>query len=330
MRNLLLGQVSVLIAAVLTAASLAAPAAAEEPETVLYSFCAHVVGKNCTDGADPEAGLIMDAAGQLYGTTYSGGAHPGNPGADGMGGGAVFALTPNAAKTKWTETVLYSFCPHVVAENCPDGEGPSAGLIMDKAGHLYGTTFVGGAHLRVFGGGGTVFALTPNAAKTEWTETVLYSFCAQGGDKCTDGAGPMAGLIMDASGHLYGTTSLDGANHPDGIHAGGGTVFALTANAAKTKWTETVLYSFCAQGGDKCTDGAGPMAGLIMDASGHLYGTTAFGGAHARGLFRIFIWGTVFELTPNAAKTTWTETVLYSFCAQGGTNCTDGPAPRPA
>ena len=171
------------------------------------------VGKNCTDGAGPVAGLIMDASGQLYGTTESGGAH-----GKGFTGGTVFALTPNAAKTEWTETVLYSFCAHVVGKNCTDGAQPQAGLIMDKEGHLHGTTFYGGAHGVPYG---TVFALTPNAAKTTWTETVLYSFCAQGGRHCTDGASPDAGLIMDAAGHLYGTTEGGGA------HDENGTVFEL-------------------------------------------------------------------------------------------------------
>ncbi len=175
---------------------------------MLYSFCAHLVVHNCTDGWSPDAGLIMDKAGQLLGTTYQGGAHTGPFKG---GGGTVFALTPNAAKTEWTETVLYSFCAQ---ERCTDGWNPDAGLIMDKAGHLYGTTFEGGAHEY-----GTVFALTPNAAKTTWTETVLYSFCAQ--ERCTDGESPDAGLILDKAGHLYGTTLRGGAHHENG------TVFEL-------------------------------------------------------------------------------------------------------
>jgi uncharacterized repeat protein (TIGR03803 family) len=265
-------------------------------QTVLYSFCAQG-GTNCIDGLQPVGGLIVDAAGHLYGTTGLGGAHD---------GGTVFELTPNAARTKWTETVLYSFCARG-GTNCTDGLQPVAGLIIDKAGHLYGTTQGGGAH-----NGGAVFELTPNAAGTRWTETVLYSFCAQGGNNCSDGAVPSAGLITDAAGRLYGTTDLGGA-HDEGI------VFELTPYAAGTKWTETVLYSFCAQGGANCTDGLQPVAGLTIDAAGHLYGTTQGGGARNEG--------TVFELTPNAAGTKWTEKALYSFCTQGGTNCTDGNAP---
>ena len=259
----------------------------EWTETVLHSFCANA---NCTDGDQPFAGLIMDQSGHLYGTTEQGGAH---------GIGTVFELTPNAARTKWTETVLHTFCAE---GNCTDGSQPLAGLIMDRSGHLYGTTSTAGAH----GVGGTVFELTPNAARIKWTETVLYSFCAEA--NCTDGSGPVAGLIMDKSGHLYGTTLAGGA--------GAGTVFELTPNAARTQWTETVLYSFCTQA--NCTDGQMPEAGLIMDKSEHLYGTTSAGGAHR--------FGTVFELTPNAARTEWTETVLYSFCTQAG--CTDGQIPE--
>jgi uncharacterized repeat protein (TIGR03803 family) len=299
---LFLVRISVLVPVVLTVASLAPwsrGAFAADRETVLYSFCTQ--GSSCTDGTDPypQAGLIMDASGKLYGTT---------PGVEyGYGEGTVFALTPNAARTKWTETVLYNVCEQA---GCTDGAYVFAGLIMDKSGKLYGTTYKGGIY-----NWGTVFELTPNEAKTKWTETVLYSFCAQG-EPCTDGQAPYAALTMDASGKLYGTTSAGG---PDGW----GTVFELTPNAAKTKWTETVLHGFCAQGiYSGCPDGQTPYAGLIIDKLGRLYGTTYQGGAHSLG--------TVFELTPNAAKTIWTETVLYSFCSQGGESCTDGADPDAA
>jgi uncharacterized repeat protein (TIGR03803 family) len=239
-------------------------------ETVLHRF-GECAGGTCADGAYPVAGLIMDGSGHLYGTTFAGGTTE-------RDAGVVFELTPNAARTKWTETVPHSFCADVVGGVCTDGQEPFAGLVMDKLGHLYGTTSGGGAH-----GEGTVFELTPhNAARTKWTETVLYSFCAEAG--CTDGANPFAGLIMDGSGHLYGTTYEGGGGY--------GTVFELTPhNAARTKWTEAVLYSFCGGVvGGRCIDGTGPKAGLIMDASGRLYGTTSEGGAHG--------YGTVFELKP--------------------------------
>ena len=196
---------------------------------------------------------------------------------------------------------MYSFCAQ---SSCTDGLYPIAGLIQDASGNLYGTTEAGGAAEL---NGGTVFELTVNAAKTAWTHKVLYSFCTQA--NCADGISPAAGLLGDASGNLYGTTKELGAH-------GGGTVFELMPNAKKTKWTHKPLYSFCAQGGALCTDGIYPASGLIGDGSGNLYGTTYQGGANPRG------GGTVFELTPNAAKTAWTHKVLYSFCPQPG--CADG------
>jgi uncharacterized repeat protein (TIGR03803 family) len=219
----------------------------------------------------------------------------------------VFELTPPApGKTKWTEIVLYSFC---ALGGCTDGENPEARLIRDAlSGNLYGTTYYGGANDE-----GTVFELTPPAAGPGmWTETVLYSFCAQGGDECTDGENPEARVIRDPSGNLYGTTPYGGAY-------GEGTVFELTPPATgQTAWTESVLYSFCAHGGRDCTDGSYPEAGLIRDMSGNLYGTTEDGGTDGGG--------TVFELSPNKAYTAWTESVLYSFCAHR--DCTDGSYPE--
>jgi uncharacterized repeat protein (TIGR03803 family) len=271
-------------------------------ETVLYSFCSQG-GSKCTDGKSPFAGLIMDAAGNLYGTTFLGGAHR---------RGTVFALTRDAATGAWTETVLHSFCSQ---SGCTDGAAPFAGLIMDGSGNLYGTTASGGAHS---GGGdlpgGTAFELTPDAATGTWKETVLHSFCPQ--ISCTDGFSPQAGLIMDAAGNLYGTTYEGGAHS-------GGTAFALIRDAATGAWTETVLHSFCSQGGEACTDGASPAAALTMDAAGHLYGTTYGGGVRPRRAGR----GTVFELTPGIAKAEWREKVLYAFCSQGGAVCTDGASP---
>jgi uncharacterized repeat protein (TIGR03803 family) len=314
-RNWFLARIFVLGAGALIAASFAARVAAADQEEVLYSFCSQHKNGLCTDGVQlgsaPGADLIMDASGDLYGTTYLGGASGNCP--NGPGCGVAFELTPNATKTAWTEKVLYSFCVEGARNDCPDGQGPLAGLIMDAAGHLYGTTGKGGAHA-----GGTVFELTPNATKTAWTEKVLYSFCSQKkNDLCTDGVAPEAGLIMDASGNVYGTTTGGGE------HGSFGTVFELTPDTTRTAWTQKVLYSFCVggQGGNSCSDGANPFAGLIMDQSGDLYGTT-FGGGANNGE------GTVFELTPNPAETAWVHKVLYSFCAFGGASCTDGANPR--
>jgi uncharacterized repeat protein (TIGR03803 family) len=158
----------------------------------------------------------------------------------------------------------------------------------------------------------------------------LYSFCAQGGSSCTDGAIPTTGVIKDAAGNLYGTTIGGGAY-------GQGTVFELIPSVGpwgQINYSEKVLYSFCAQGGVYCTDGAIPLDwNLLMDKWGNLYGTTIYGGANSttnmtNPPFASGYAGLVFELSPNADKTNWTYRVLYSFCAQGGAGCTDGRGPQ--
>ena len=259
--------------------------------TVLYNFCAQT---NCADGEYPAAGLTFDQKGNLYGTTIGGGAN---------GQGVVFKLSP-----KGKETVLHSFCALKSSQNaCADGALPYAGLVLDRKGNLYGTTFSGGANNSnaCYGyyeyGCGVVFKLTPKGK-----ETVLYSFCPQY-PSCTDGASPYAGLVLDQKGNLYGTTWLGGDNNPcDTGGSGCGVVFKLTPGGK-----ETVLYSFCAQ--DNCVDGSLPRAGLVLDEKGNLYGTTWLGGAPGDG-------GVVFKLTPEGK-----ETVLYSFCWQE--SCADGQQP---
>jgi uncharacterized repeat protein (TIGR03803 family) len=249
-------------------------------ETVLHSFAG-------TDGSIPQAGLIQGAAG-LYGTTRYGGT--------GASGGTVFSLDNTGH-----ETLLYSFCS---AANCTDGNGPSAPLIQDAAGALYGTTKFGGAYFANCGGGcGAVFKLDNTGH-----ETVLYSFCPVAG--CADGWQPVAGLIQDAAGNLYGTTVAGGAN-------GFGTVFKLDSTGH-----ETVLYSFCSVvRGNNCLDGIYPSGGLIRDAAGNLYSTTGGGGSSTANCSQVGSCGTVFKL-----DSTGHETVLYNFCSQGA-NCTDGFAP---
>ena len=223
-------------------------------ETILYNFCSQ---SGCTDGLDPQAGLVFDNAGNLYGTTYGGGA---------AGAGTVFKLTPGGA-----ETVLYSFCP---SGTCTDGFGPLGGLITDGAGNLYGTTAFSNTPDGHFGWG-VVFKLAPNG-----TETVLYTLCSQ--PACADGAVPAAGLIMDTAGNLYGTTAAGGnttstpCTDPALPVPGCGVVFKLTPDATGTVWTQSVPYTFCSQ--TNCVDGRFPLAGLIQDGAGNVYGTTAQGG----------------------------------------------------
>jgi uncharacterized repeat protein (TIGR03803 family) len=163
---------------------------------VLHIFCAQ--GGNGADGRNPVSGLIMDGAGNLYGTTQHGG--------NASSAGVVFELAPNPSRTAWTETVLYRFCRQ--GGTCVEGAQPATGVIMDGAGNLYGTTSMGDAAP----GNGVVFKLTANASRTGWTETVLHRFCWQG-TPCLDGAQPSAGLIMDGAGNLYGTTASGGNNN---------------------------------------------------------------------------------------------------------------------
>jgi uncharacterized repeat protein (TIGR03803 family) len=229
---------------------------------VLYRF------QGGNDGGGPAADLIRDAAGNLYGTTVGGGT---------QGNGVVFQLAPDG-----TETTLHSFA------GGSDGSLPKAGLISDRQGVLYGTTESGGGDGCVQAlGCGTVFKLTPDG-----NEIVLYRF--QGG---ADGAYPDASLIADKAGNLYGTTSGGGG----GAHCqvGCGTVFRLAADG-----TETILHAFTGK-----SDGAYPLASLILDKEGNLYGTTEAGGDKNCGFFgHSYECGTVFKLAPNGR-----ETVLHAF-----------------
>jgi uncharacterized repeat protein (TIGR03803 family) len=224
-------------------------------ETLLYTFTGGA------DGGSPQSFLIEDTAGNLYGTTNSGGA---------SGAGTVFKISG----TK--ETVLYSF-----GAQSNDGSTPEAGLVMDASGNLYGTTTQGGLH-----SGGTVFKLVP-AESGSWTENILYNF-----GNGTDGATPVAGVTFDASGNLYGTTSAGGAH-------GYGRVFELSA---ANSWAETVIHDFANQ-----DDGATPYAGLVAGPSGVFYGAATDGGSNGGG--------TVFELTPSGGS--WNFSVIYSVPGWG-------------
>jgi uncharacterized repeat protein (TIGR03803 family) len=257
-------------------------------EKVLYRFT-----NSQKDGHYPEAGLVFDSAGNLYGTTGNGGG-----GTCQSGCGTVFELTPKAGGG-WTEKVLHRF-----SNNGKDGYWPRANLILDASGNLYGTTVGGGSRSCTDGGCGTVFELTPKAGG-EWTEKVLHSFSNNG----KDGHNCYGALIFDSSGSLYGTTAGGGSGT---CQYGCGTVFKLTPKA-DGKWTENVLYSFKNNG----SDAQSPFASLIFDTSGNLYGTTGGGGTYG--------YGTVFELT-RKAHGGWTDKVLFSFCSDYPF-CTDGEGP---
>lgn len=210
-------------------------------ENVLYGF-----GGVSGDGTTPYSGLIMDAAGNLYGTTDQGGANE---------VGTVYELTPSGSG--WTEQVLYSFT------QATDGAFPVGGVIFDSAGNLYGTTSSYGPN-----GGGTVFELM--ASNGGWTFSTIYSFSG-GADE-----GPYGGVTMDGSGKLYGTTLLEGAN-------GVGSIFKLTPSQGG--WSYSDLYDFM-----DLDDGINPYGTLVFNSSGGLYGTAYQGDAHGDG--------TVFQLTP--------------------------------
>jgi uncharacterized repeat protein (TIGR03803 family) len=230
-------------------------------------------------GTSPSSALAFDSAGNLYGTTATGGAN--HSLCKGNGCGTVFELIPGT-NGKWSEKLLHSF-------NGKDGMEPTANLILDAAGNIYGTTFYGGDLGCRDGGGngcGAVFELIPGA-NGKWAEKVLHRF----GGK--DGFTASAALVFDAKGNLYGTTLGGGAY-------GGGTVFELTPNGTG-QWTESLLYSFSSGSNN---GGFNPYSGVIFDTQGNLYGTAVNGGTYNHGA--------VFELSPGA-NGQWTEKVLHIF-----------------
>jgi uncharacterized repeat protein (TIGR03803 family) len=267
-------------------------------ETVLYSF------PTSADGANPVAGLAIDAVGNLYGTTSVGGAYT---------NGSVFELSPPVAGGAWTEKVLYSFGTGT------DGTNPDAGVTFDSAGNLYGTTSAGGTY-----GYGTIFELAKSGSG--WTETILHEFALG-----TDGGVPYAGLVADSKGNFYGAATEGG----EGGTSGGGTIFELTK--VNGSWTFTELYGLSGwgisgswrnllplggkiyatthcdgandagtvfeltQSGDTWTynslyvftggsDGLYSISNLVADSKGNLYGVTLEGGANGDGV--------AFKVTP--------------------------------
>jgi hypothetical protein len=278
-------------------------------ETVLYIF----LGKNHNDGNTPAGGVMIDAAGNLYGTTAYGGAGSCILLGTNVGCGTVYELSPPAQKGgAWRETVLYSF------KGDSDGQLPVGDLAFDKQGNLYGATQYGGGYgscnPSFYQHCGTVFKLSPPKTKGgKWTEKVLYSFRGvKDGEQSGDGANPNGGLVFDSKNALYGTTYFGGDNKT-GQCAGGvggtgcGVVFSLTApNQVGGKWTEILLHRFDGQ------DGSNSDAGVVIDGDGDLYGTTYFGPPNGFGL--------IFELKKPSlgADDTWEETVLHLFNESDG------------
>jgi uncharacterized repeat protein (TIGR03803 family) len=296
--------------------------------TTLYSFCS-VGGSACTDGDTPDGALALGSDGNLYGTTFLGGAH---------NQGTVFKITTSGALT-----TLYSFGSK--AGNA-DGAEPFGALVQGSNGNFYGTTYIGGNanndgtvfditsggslttlydfcslagcadganpegdlvqssangnfYSVTFAGGnsqnaGTAYEITPAGALT-----TIYSFCSK--TNCNDGTYPQAPLTQDSWGNFYGTTELSGANTY-------GTLYQIN-----TFGTLHTLYHFCSK--TSCTDGAEPAGGPLVGFDGNIYGTTALGGANDGG--------TVYQFTPWSVLNT-----LYSFCSKGGSSCTDGETPE--
>jgi len=244
-------------------------------ESVLYSF------SGGTDGREPYARLLFDASGNLYGTTLQGGNINSTCSA---GCGTVFKLTPNS--NGYTESVLYAF------QGAADGASPYDGLAFDSTGNLYGTANAGGTSAD-----GVIFKLAP--ASGTWTERVLHTFTGR-----YDGKYPYGDLILDAAGNIYGTAYQGGG-------PGFGVVYQLQPNS-KGHMTEKLLHGFAN------TPAGNPVAGLVMDTAGNLYGTTMLGVTESScggGC------GALFKLSPVSGGG-WTYKVVHTF-GQG----TDGYHP---
>jgi len=223
---------------------------------LLYQF------SSGTDAQNPVGNLVRDAAGNVYGAAQYGGSN---------GFGAVYKLSLSGGRV--TESVIYSFT------NMPDGANPGAGLSMDAAGNIWGTTGAGGT-----GNYGTVFRLTPNSDGT-WTGSVIHSFT-----DAPDGFNPQGEVIFDASGNVYGTTQAGGNN---GTY-GDGVVYQLNPGVGG-EWTESILYTF-----PNVSMGY-PVHALLMDSAGNLFGVGKSDGEQ----------GSVYEISPILGG--WSETTIYEF-----------------
>jgi hypothetical protein len=320
-------------------------------DVVLHSFAGRPDGTIATTGK-----LVMDPAGNLYGTTFFGGSQgcpvPNRPDS---GCGIVFKLSPT--RGGWDEHVLYRF------KDRADGVAPYGSLTIMPDGQILGVTVAGGNQgcLPVWGrhGCGTVFALTRDRAG-HWTKQTLHTFNGR------DGGNPDSNLIVDTAGNVYGTTLCGGPAQPCGPSGGGAGVFYKLTPSPGGAWTESVLFEWgikISEGGypsgDLTVDGVGnifgttagtvyemqrlpawsesalakfsdlnyangtsPVGGVIFDRGGNLYGATSGGGGQTCGISFAEGCGVVYKLSPSASRGAWTETVLYDF-----TGLTDGGIP---
>ncbi|HWY21906.1 MAG TPA: choice-of-anchor tandem repeat GloVer-containing protein [Candidatus Acidoferrum sp.] len=252
--------------------------ASAQTENTLFDFTE-------TDSFWPQGGLVQDAKGNLYGATRGGGTY---------GVGTIFELSPPAqAGGAWTKTTIYNFLSWGGTGNIP-----SSGLIMGRAGALYGTTYVGGDSRCVCG---VLYKLVPPTQQGgAWTQQVLYAFTSAG----TDGRLPNAAVVINSQGTIYGVTQQGGAWDS-------GVIYQVKPGTGGT-FTETVLYSF---GNNQ--DASTPNGPLVLDSTGNLYGVTSLGGA--------FNQGTVYKFIPPAkAGGKGTESILFSF---GGGSLSSGITP---
>jgi uncharacterized repeat protein (TIGR03803 family) len=252
------------------------PADSGQPwnEKVLYSF------QGGNDGALPFGDVVFDAAGDLYGTTSIGGRpHIGCPPAKGCG--TIYELSPVSGGA-WKERVI-----HKLSDAFGQGAEPRAGLVMDAAGNLYGTTYEGGDNLACNGYGcGSVFELVRPPKGKHWGYKTLVDFNE------SNGALPRGGLTLDGAGSLWGTTTYGGVNNS-------GIVFSFTEQSGR--WTFSDEYNFDG------IDGLQPSGNVAFDGAGNLYGAAYQGGESDSGA--------VFQLIPNGGE--WTENVLYDFALTG-------------
>jgi hypothetical protein len=250
--------------------------AGAQTETVIHSF----QSSSGTDGSSPFGGVVADGSGALYGTTEGGGKYR---------QGAIYKLSPPTTQGgAWKQNILYSF----QGVEYEDGSSPMGNLVLSKSGKIYGTTASGGQY-----GDGAVFELSPpTQAGKPWTETIIYSFLSSHGS-----VAPYNGLTAGTGGRLYGATFSGGRDNA-------GFLFALSPpSQLGNPWTETVLYNFKDFNGSSL----GGASGVILDASGNIYGTTFYGGV-------------AYQLVPpSGGKGAWTENILYSFTGAPG----DGLSP---
>ena len=301
-------------------------------ESVLYSFCGL---SKCADGSYPYSNVAFDSRGNLYGTTYFGGLFASGPYS---GYGLVFELSPEPhggcpagsnTGNGWCESVLYSFASN------PDGAFPFSGVTFDASGNLYGTTYGGGS------GSGTVYELSPNG-KGGWSEQIIYNSGGYAGltidsagnlygtdeagkghifklspdgsggwnanilhsftARHSDGSDPQAAPVLDSAGNIYGTTFKGGSTR------GMGTVWELTPTPSGD-YSEEVLHNFI------WTYGSNPRGGVVLDSSGNLYSTTAYG-IHKSPCYDGC--GTVFEMAKSGSAYEWT--FVWSFTGTDGGN----------